>query len=222
MPDIPKMESYLARGHAVHEWTQELDEGLTVRPPDAYAGYCEAYKNGFCNTFAPSWTHIEQPFDNGQWHGVIDRVGYIRGHDSLCVADIKTGSGKGKENKRRIATQLASYAMGWSPHSYEKVLRIGIFLMVDGTWRTEVYDDPRDFERWQQLLAEAKRYGKPDKETIEDTRTEDGQPRHGSVECSDNERRYVLSGVQLPEERSDDEEDHHGSLQANQGRDQRE
>lgn len=94
--------------------------------------------------------------------------------------------------------------------------------MVDGTWRTEVYDDPRDFERWQQLLAEAKRYGKPDKETIEDTRTEDGQPRHGSVECSDNERRYVLSSVQLPEERSDDEEDHHGSLQANQGRDQRE
>ena len=71
MPDIPNMEKYLERGRAVHQWTEQVDEGATVRPPSDYEGYCEAYKK-FCHTFAPSWTHIEQPFDNGEWHGFID------------------------------------------------------------------------------------------------------------------------------------------------------
>ena len=106
----------------------------------------------------PKWTHIEQPFDNGEWHGVIDRIGHIRGQDALCVADIKTGTGSGALAQRRIATQLAAYAMGWEPGQYEQVLRVGIYLKKDGGWKTVVYSNRRDFDYWQHLLREAK-YG---------------------------------------------------------------
>ena len=157
MPDIPNMEKYLERGRAVHQWTEQVDEGATVRPPADYEGYCEAYKK-FCHTFAPSWTHIEQPFDNGEWHGFIDRVGYRRGHDTLGIADLKTGAGQGT---------AASYAMGGKPEAFEKVIRVGIFLRSDGAWHTKVYDDRRDFDRWQQLLKEA-RHG--NQETSEEGR----------------------------------------------------
>jgi|TARA_R110002020_G_scaffold59584_2_gene162342 hypothetical protein len=150
------MKAALERGSAVHEWCEQIDEGATVRPDESIAGYCDGYKQ-FCNTFCPSWTHIEQPFDNGEWHGVIDRVGYLRGQDNkTCIVDIKTGKGAGKQAQERVATQLASYAMGWSPSNYKKVIRVGVYLMKDGKWKTVVYDDHADFERWMTLLKEAK------------------------------------------------------------------
>jgi hypothetical protein len=154
MPPIPNLETILQRGVSVHEWTAQVDEGANVRPPATHEGYCEAYRSA-CYALSPSWTHIEQPYDNGEWHGIIDRVGHIKGHDPLVIADLKTGKGTGKEAQQRIATQLACYAMGWKPEQYTTVLRVGIYLHKDGTWHTVVYDDPKDFVRWTQLLQEA-------------------------------------------------------------------
>jgi hypothetical protein len=104
---------------------------------------------------SPSWTHIEQPFDNGAWHGIIDRIGYIRGHDRLVIADLKTGTGAGKEAQRRIATQLACYAMGWDAECYKEILRVGIYLASDGTWKTVVYNQRSDFQAWTEMLQGA-------------------------------------------------------------------
>tara|TARA_Y100001963_G_C6685104_1_gene401810 strand:+ start:108 stop:737 length:630 start_codon:yes stop_codon:yes gene_type:complete len=209
MPDIPNMEKYLERGRAVHQWTEQVDEGATVRPPSDYEGYCEAYKK-FCHTFAPSWTHIEQPFDNGEWHGFIDRVGYIRGHDTLVIADLKTGAGKGKAAQTRIATQLASYAMGWKPEAFEKVMRVGIFLLSDGAWHTKVYDDRRDFDRWQQLLKEAIHGNQETSEEGRDTTEPDKRGNAGGSRSAD-----VSDGVRTPLSRADDETHYHKPLQTN-------
>jgi hypothetical protein len=165
MPPIPNLEAILQRGVAVHEWTAQVDEGDTVRPPAAYEGYCEAYRSA-CYALAPSWTQIEQPFCNGRWHGIIDRVGYLKGFDPLVIADLKTGMGAGKDAQQRIATQLACYAMGWKPEQYTQVMRVGIYLHKDGAWHTQLYDDPRDFDRWLQLLAEANHGKHRDSETL--------------------------------------------------------
>jgi len=144
----------MERGIAVHEWAEGNDEGQNVQPPSPHEGFCNAYKS-FSYTMSPSWTHIEQPFDNGSWHGIIDRIGYLRGHDRLVMADLKTGPGSGKEAQRRIATQLACYAMGWDAECYKEILRVGIYLSGDGTWKTIVYDQRSDFEHWRQLLQGA-------------------------------------------------------------------
>jgi len=164
MPPIPNLEAILQRGVAVHEWTAQVDEGATVRPLAAYEGYCEAYRSA-CYALAPSWTQIEQPFCNGRWHGIIDRVGYLKGFDPLVIADLKTGMGAGKDAQQRIATQLACYAMGWKPEQYTQVMRVGIYLHKDGAWHTQLYDDPRDFDRWLGLLKEANDGTQTDSET---------------------------------------------------------
>ena len=195
MPDIPNMQAYLDRGHAVHAWTEQMDEGNTVRPPHPYESYCEAYKS-FCYAMAPSWTHVEQAFDNGErgWHGIIDRVGYIKGHDALVIADIKTGKGQGKDTQVRVATQLASYAMGWKPHSYREVLRVGIFLHANGEWRTVVYQDEADFDRWRRLLAEAQ-HGDTNEEHLEKTLSSTNQVCSNGSVCDDHRSRQSPTGI---------------------------
>ena len=192
MPDFPRMDDILKRGQQVHLWTQLQDEGGTVRPPSPYEPYCEAYKS-FCYSMAPSWTHIEQPFENGQWHGIIDRIGYLKGHEKLVVADIKTGKGQGVEAQLRVATQLASYAMGWLPTTYKQCLRVGIYLHKDGTWRTKVYDDMEDFRRWTRLLKEVQNNGKESTETIGNGAD---QAHDGSAVCDDQQPPDVSGGIQ--------------------------
>lgn len=194
MPDVPQVRAALERGHTVHAWTQQLDEGGEVTPPDDIAGFCEAYRT-FCYRFSPSWTHVEAGFDNGHWHGFIDRIGYLRGHKQLVIADVKTGKGHGTEAQERIATQLACYAMGWTPQ-YRDVLRVGIYLHDDGTWKTIVYEDDRDFIRWQTLLQEA--IGGEIKELAEARRKQASKNHHVSAGAADHERPDLPKGVPSP------------------------
>ena len=205
LPAYPAMSAALRRGRAVHAYTAYLDEGATLQPPAEFNGYCEAYRHGFCMAMSPSWLHVEQPFDNGKWHGVIDRIGYLKGcGDQLVIADIKTGRGRGKAAQLRVATQLACYAEGWKPSAYKNILRVGIYLHDDATWRTVVYNSPHDFVRWHKLLQEAI-HGETEETpetTIEQTGEADDQ-RHAGNQHPQNISRSLSNPAQPPDPAKD-------------------
>jgi hypothetical protein len=141
--------SALTRGIVIHAWCEDYDLGQLVTPDAAYAGWCEAYK-AFTYAKSPSWYDhgVERIFDTGQYHGVVDRQGVVHGQET--VADIKTG-----KPSRKDALQLAAYTQALHPQTYAKILRLGIYLSRDGTYRLKVYTNPCDFEEWNTLLNRA-------------------------------------------------------------------
>jgi hypothetical protein len=144
-------ESVLQRGIDVHEWTEHYDLGQLVTPAPHLKGWCDAYK-AFTYACSPSWEDngVERIFDTGSYHGVVDRIGSMRGHD-LCVADIKTGAPR---SQGVDGIQLAAYTAAIYPKEALSVLRVGIYIKQDGTWKLRVYDNPKDFAVWNTLLQE--------------------------------------------------------------------
>jgi hypothetical protein len=136
------METARERGSTVHLITQLHDEGTldpeTVDPE--LAGYLEAWsKFREISDVTFDEDGIERMVCSADYRyaGTVDRVG----HNVLgkrIVIDIKTG------------TPLA--ATGLQLAAYEHTLgedramaRIGVYLRKDGTFTTEIYDDPSDW-----------------------------------------------------------------------------
>jgi hypothetical protein len=142
-------EVHLLTGRRVHHWTMLLDQGEEPKPAEDISGYCQAYRN-FGYQFSPSFTHIEHDFDNGQWHGIVDRVGEIRGKKT--VLEIKNG-----QPQPFHQVQLAFYTQGLFPQSFLKIQRLAVYLANDGTYKARVYKDPRDYLTVKELLALAEK-----------------------------------------------------------------
>jgi hypothetical protein len=142
---------YLKRGADIHRWTEHYDLGQVYRPEEDLAGWCDAYK-AFTYAHAPSWhdNGIETVFETGVYHGVIDRIGFLKGFgESVC--DIKTG----KPNPKKDSLQLAAYTQGFFPETYDSIDRVGIYIAKDGTYKVRQYDDNEDFQRWKEILHHA-------------------------------------------------------------------
>jgi len=142
----------LTRGVVVHEVTALRDGGMgptTIDP--AYQGYLDAYDT-FSRQLTPSWSHIEHAFDNltAQFHGVVDRVGSMRGHDRV-VLEIKTS----KPGNRRDSVQTAAYACGLYPHAFQDCTRYGLYLADDGSYTLKTFSDLNDFLVWRSHLEHA-------------------------------------------------------------------
>jgi hypothetical protein len=145
MPDeIP--QSVLERGSRIHEWTENYDTGTSMVPPAPYEGWCEAYKR-FSYTMSPSWTDVESPVETDQYHGILDRAGFMRGKQ--VVADIKTGPPR--ESDR---LQLAAYALAMYPKRYQSIVRVGVYITKDGEWKIQTHDKLVDYVDWNTLVRE--------------------------------------------------------------------
>lgn len=147
---------YLRRGSDVHRWTENYDLGQTYTPDPEWGGWCEGYKV-FTYTHSPSWDDngIETVFETGVYHGVIDRIGLLgnthRPDRRQAVCDIKTG----RPNPKKDALQLAAYAQGMFPATYQQIDRVGIYIAKDGTYKLRFYDDTADFKQWNDILQNA-------------------------------------------------------------------
>jgi len=200
----------LARGTAVHEWAERLDQGGDRTPLPDYRGYCQAYL-ACCEAIEPIWEEIEQPYDNGDWHGIPDRIGRLHGHDQLVIADLKTGAGRGRDTQLRVAIQLACYAMLRSPDSYEQALRVALFLEKSGQWRAVTYTDTKDFLRWRYLLTEAHNGNKIETDP-ETTPEQTGQNDRPGANANDHDAGDLPTSVSCPARSPDAAEDDHRPL----------
>ena len=150
-PYIP--QSALERGRAVHYWCELWDKGCAPTPPPAIAGYCQGWKR-FEYAFSPSWREdgVELPVDSDDYHGVVDRTGWIKGGKAV-VLEIKCGTPRPQGVD---GIQLAAYARALEPTSYDKLLRVAVYLSnkPEGDFKVQVYADPHDHVVWDQLVKE--------------------------------------------------------------------
>ena len=137
-------DAVLESGRLFHSWSEAHDQGQAPTPQEAIRPYCEAYK-AYTYALSPSYTQIEYVFDNGEFHGIVDRVGYLR--NKLSVIELKTGGAQ-----KWHGVQLAFYTKALYPTSALDIQRLGVYLRKNGTYEVRVYDDVRDYLEMSELL----------------------------------------------------------------------
>lgn len=135
-----------ARGHRVHEITEQIDrnEPFVVEP--AYAGYIEAYLS-FLAIVRPAYRDVELEVQSAQWElgGRIDRVvESIWGEAGIL--DIKTGDPQ-EWHKQQLAAYNAMHPTG---------ARWGLYLTKTGRYYLRRYDDGLDYRKFFYDLAQVR------------------------------------------------------------------
>lgn len=132
------LEVAAARGTAVHEACQAIDQGEEPDIDPDLEGYITAYAD-WLNLYDPIWMGIEKVVfcEEGWFAGTLDRVGYVG--DDMVVVDIKT-SQPTREAYLAVSLQTMAYAMALASESgfkrgYQEYKRYGLFLMKDGKYR---------------------------------------------------------------------------------------
>jgi|GEM_PF-2397898 len=147
---------YLNRGTAVHQachlW---LTGGLT----DESKLHDEI--KPFFLAFLAFWSDIKPELIDSEKYLVSEKYGYAGQADILAyldkarsVIDLKTGSGN--RPKKATAIQTAGYANAWQEMDDDPshILRMGVLLRGDGTYRTDIYSGLKeDFNAFLTLLS---------------------------------------------------------------------
>ncbi len=135
------------RGRYVHEACALLDSGeldeATLDP--VLRPYLGAYQK-FLAECRVEWEAIEQPVEDALYgyRGTPDRVGMING--KRTVLDIKSGA-----MQPWTALQTAAYSACLG----NRLVRFGLELRADGTYRLTEFTDRRDVAVWQGALLVA-------------------------------------------------------------------
>ena len=153
----PAVVAAMERGVAVHAACQEWDLGQGYTPPEPINGYLDAWK-AYLRAHTPSWEEggIERRFDSTElgYHGVIDRLGTIRGGKPACV-EIKSVSAPTPSHPR-TPIQLAAYTLAhYGRTRAPRVTRLEVQLRPDGSFVLFTHDLLTDFLLVDELRKEA-------------------------------------------------------------------
>lgn len=159
------LEKARARGHRVHEWTEDFDvwfqkpqDHLRPAPWKDIEGYCEAYLS-FLDETGFEVQDIEKTVVNRDYRyaGQLDRSGIFPSGNELripepgmlTVLDIKNVH---PPLRPETSLQTAAYymAMGLSWGN-----RCSLNLRPDGSYQLKFYPDKNDFHDWLSLVRVA-------------------------------------------------------------------
>ena len=135
------------RGTAVHHETEAVDMGLVSLQENKYRPFVEQWERfkkdaGIKNE---DFLLIEQPlFSKTLWHGITPDRATKQG----TVIEIKTSC----ESYKDYRLQTAAQALAIEENYDIKITKRMLVFLTESTYKTEIHDNPKDFEYWRSVL----------------------------------------------------------------------